>query len=338
MSRSIDQRALANAAGVRLQHVIAATSLVYIACVLAAMLVLSPRVPYADMWRFLHRLAVQPFPGSIVAVDNGHREVLPNALRYLELQLLGASQHLQIIVGIMLLLATLAWWWRALGRSSLLLETRAPAFLCVVLGLCWLGNFRSLVHGNESVHAYLVTLFLAIGIGALAQPTLGKSSALRKGLLAGACGLLATLSFGSGICSFAAFFVVLALVRAPARQWLPVLLFLLVSAAASGATGNALQFSPILQAEILLRWVSAPWIYATWPLLDADIALRLPGPLQSLVLPIGRAVSDAFSPAMTARWPHLSIGIAAMAWLLHTTWRCVRRNDCAPAVAGVALA
>ncbi|HZF96716.1 MAG TPA: hypothetical protein VEY92_00455, partial [Pseudoxanthomonas sp.] len=338
MSTVHDKRIPATAAGARSGPVIAAAASVYLACALAAMVLLSPRVPYADVWRFLHRLAVQPFPGSILAVDNGHREVLPNALRYLELQVFGASQHLQIIVGIMLLLATLAWWWRTLGRSSLPLETRAPAFLCVVLGLCWLGNFRSLVHGNESVHAYLVSLFLGIGIGALAQPAVDNSSAVRKGLLAGVCGLLATLSFGSGISSFAAFFVALALVRAPVRQWLPVLVFLLASAAVSGATGKALQIGPIAQSEILLRWVSAPWIYAVWPLLDADIALRLPGPLQPLVLPIARAVSDAADPAMTARWPHLPIGIAAIAWLLHTTWRCARRNGGVPAVAGVALA
>jgi hypothetical protein len=338
LSAALDQPLAASGNRSRSRLVIAAAASVYLACALAAMLLLSPRVPYADVWRFLHRLVEQPFPGSILAVDNGHREVLPNALRYLELRVFDASQHFQIAVGIMLLLATLGWWWRALGRSSLPAATRAPAFLCVLLGLCWLGNFRSLVHGNESVHAYLVTLFFGIGIWSLARPAADEASALRKGLLAGVCGLMATLSFGSGISSFAAFLVVLALMRAPARQWLPVLLLLVVSAAVSGGSGSALTISPIRQSEILLRWISAPWIYASWPLLDADIASRLPGPLRSMFSPVASAVTNAAGPAMTARWPHLPLGAAGLAWLVHTTWRCARRNDCAPAVAGVALA
>lgn len=310
----------------------------YVASALTAMLLLSPRVPYADVWRFLHRLQEQPFPGNVMALDNGHREVLPNALRYLELQSLDASQHLQIVVGIVLLLATLTLWWRALARSSLSVETHAAAFFCVALGLCWLGNFRSLAHGNESVHSYLVTLFLAIGLWSLVRPAVDGPSAVRKGLVAGVCGLLATLSFGSGIASFAAFLVVLVLVRAPARQWPPVLLFLLLSAAVSIGSGKALQISPILQAEILLRWIAAPWLYATWPLLDADIARQLPGHLQPLVLPVATAMGDAFGPTLTARWPHLLIGIAGLIWLLHTTLRCAIRNHCAPAIAGVAMA
>lgn len=336
--RTLDRQAEQVASSRWTLPAVAAATLLYVASALAAMLLLSPRVPYADVWRFVHRMLSQPFPASILGSDNGHREVLPNVVRYFELQVLSGSQQLQIIVGLTLLLATLGCWWRTLRRSQLPMATCVSAFLCIVIGLCWLGNFRALVHGNESVHAYLVTLFLALGVGCLVRPDAGGASAVRRGLKAGAFGLLATLSFGSGISSFAAFFVVLALVRAPPKQWLLVSVFLLLAASLVIGSGDTLELRPLLQSEVLLRWLSAPWVYASWPLLDAEIARLMPAPLPQFILPVSVQMAEAFGPVMTARWPHLLLGVAGAAWLLHTTWRCSRRNECAPALAGVALA
>src|SRR3546814_8352724 len=66
---------------------------------------LSPRVPYADAWRFLGHFLQAPFPYDILAPDNGHHELLPNAVRVLELHAFAAQQWLQVVVGLVLALA-----------------------------------------------------------------------------------------------------------------------------------------------------------------------------------------------------------------------------------------
>src|SRR5690606_15651085 len=170
---------------------------------------LSPRVPYADAWRVPGHFRQASFPQDILAPDNGHHEVLPNAVRVLELHAFGAGQWLQVVIGITLALATVLVF--ALGIRGLAdARAKAVALLAVVLGVFWLGNVRALAHGNESVHAYCVTLFLAIGLLALAKARSGRGGTV-DAALAAACGLGAAFSFGSGIACFAAFAAVLLL-------------------------------------------------------------------------------------------------------------------------------
>src|SRR5690606_39024455 len=204
--------AAATRRGIHALHVLA---LLYVAAAVAAMAWLSPRVPYADAWRHLGRYLALPFPRDVLAPDNGHQEILPNLVRVAELRLFEGGQWLQIAVGIVLVLLTLATCWRAL--RGLEPARRAAAWLGAVLGVCWLGNIRALAHANESVHAYSVTLLLAIGLLALARAR--PADALARTALAAACGLGAAFSFGSGIAAFAAFAAVLLLRRAQWREW-----------------------------------------------------------------------------------------------------------------------
>src|SRR3546814_8714632 len=81
-----------------------ALALLYLIAGVAAMWWLSPRVPYADAWRFLGHFLQAPFPYDILAPDNGHHEVLPNAVRVLELHAFAARQWLQVVAGIALAL------------------------------------------------------------------------------------------------------------------------------------------------------------------------------------------------------------------------------------------
>src|SRR3546814_3621556 len=67
-------------------------------------------------------------------------------------------------------------------------RAKAAALLALVLGVSWLGNIRALAHGNESVHAYCVTLFLAIGLHALSKARTGRGGIV-DAALAAACGL-----------------------------------------------------------------------------------------------------------------------------------------------------
>src|SRR3546814_4204370 len=59
-------------------------------------------------------------------------------------------------------------------------RAKAVALLALVLGVSWLGNIRALAHGNESVHAYCVTLFLAIGLHALSKARTGRGGIVRS--------------------------------------------------------------------------------------------------------------------------------------------------------------
>lgn len=316
-----------------------ALALLYALVGVAAMWWLSPRVPYADAWRFLGHFLQAPFPQDVLAPDNGHHEVLPNLVRVLELHAFAAGQWLQVVVGIALALATvlvLRMDIRALPDAA----GRAAGLLAAVLGVFWLGNVRALGHGNESVHAYCVTLFLAIGLHALSKGRPGRAG-IADAVLAAACGLAAAFSFGSGIACFAGFFAVLLLQRAPWPRWLALaagLALTLWLLRLDGGTGAAaVVFAPLRQGELLLRWLAGPLLYAGWPLLDPQVAAQVPvaavcAPVQA----IARTCEGMFGPPLLARWPHLLLGVAGSGWLAVLACRAWRGR--APAATATALA
>ncbi|MCA8948584.1 MAG: hypothetical protein KDE27_03735, partial [Planctomycetes bacterium] len=242
------------------------------------MLAAAPRVPYADPYRFLARFLTLPFPASVVAPDNGHREVLPNLVRWAEARWLDADQWLQLAVGTTLVLLAFAAILRALRRAPRAARTAAAAIVCV--GLFWLGNWRKLVHHNESVSFGFVLLWLALGLTALGRGTRGGA------VTAGLMGVLATMSFGSGPACFAAFLLVLLLQRAPFGRWLPVLVGAVAAAAllltAGGEAPRAIGLAPGTQLVDLLHWLGAPFVWALNPLLDAAHAARLPEPFATV--------------------------------------------------------
>lgn len=300
----------------------------------------APRVPYADGWRFLGRFAAQGFPENIFTADNGHHEVLPNAVRVLDMHIFGADQGLQVVVGIALLLASLATAWSLLRRLPSP-QLRAAAVLVLAVGLCWLGNVRALSHANESVHAYAVTLFLLLGTGVLVRrdgpPTAGDAG------LASLCGLLAALSFGSGIAVFAAYLVVAFLRRGSWR----VLCVLCVSAIAvfvllreAGGGAGLPPPAPVRQLDLALRWLAAPWLYAAWPVVDPAVADRIPIPLlQALSAGMASGWESLFGPVTLSRWPHIVISGLGVTALVLSTLRCWQQRSANRArLAGLALA
>lgn len=288
-------------------------ALLYVAVGLLAMWRLSPRVPYADGWRHLGRFLGEPFPRDLLASDNGHHEVLPNVVHVLDLRLLDAGQVLQVGVGMLLVLATLLVYRRLV--SNLPTPARLAGLLAIVLGLFWLGNMRALGHGNESVHAYLVTLFLALGLLALVRRTGPAGGAVAAAL----CGLAASFSFGSGIASFAAFAAVLCMQRAGRPPWVVLSAGLLASLLLlhlGGGTGGGARLAPLEQLPMLLAWLAGPLLYAAWPLVDPDIAAQLPAaagrvPAQA----IAGAYHGTFGPAVAGPWPQALAGLLGLAWL-----------------------
>ena len=292
---------------------------------LAAMLFLAPRTLYADPWRFVARLIRTPWPANVLAADNGHREVLPNLVRLAELEFMGGGQWLQIVVGVLLALSTFWLMCRLVATDRLAPAVRAAAFLVVAASIFWLGNQSGLAHGNESVHLYLVTLFLVAGVTFLLRGGDGRI------LLAVACGVLASFSFGAGVAVFAGYAAILFLRRACWRHWVLLGLGPVLVLAANGLAWDggermpALALSPLVQLDLLLRWLASPFIYAAWPVLDPDIASRVPV-LAGALAPLAAAYQSVFGPVMVSRWPHALVGLVGLVLLARLTWLAWRRG------------
>lgn len=289
----------------------------------AAMLLYSPRVPYADPWRFLVRLLHEPFPANVLASDNGHREVLPNALRLLELECLHANQWLQILAGTSLALLAAGVVLRLL--RDLPAPRRALAGAAVAAGVFWLGNGRKLTHGNESVGMFLVLLSLLGGLAALTRDERGTT--WPRIWIAAGCALVATFCFGSGLACFPALAVALLLQGAPlARLWPLALVGAATTAALlAGSRRDPFEWAPLERLDLWLRWLGAPSVWAASPLLEPAHAARLPGAvLRGIASPVAQAMHDALGARLTARWPACAFGLAGAWWLLRATWRAHR--------------
>ncbi len=292
----------------------------------ALMLLAAPRVPYADAWRLYAKLLDQPFLTGVTSADNGHREVLPNAVRWIELHLFGGDQTLGIVLGALLAIAAAAVWLRTIAQAPLSPASRAAAGLIAALGLFWLGNERALAHAHESVRVYLIVLCLLL---ALARTAGGRVDA-RAVAGSAALALLATLTFGSGIASFGAIAIVMLLGRATRAAWgvwtacFAIAVGLYLGGASSAVTGT-LKFDPIGQLSLLARWLASPFVYVFWPLLDPAVAALVPGtPLRDAATAFAIAFTARYGPVQTALWPQALIGAAGLASLLIASWRAWR--------------
>lgn len=303
-----------------------------------AAIALSPRAFYADPWRFAALQVQTPFWTAAFASDNGHREILPNVVRLLELAWCDGAPWLQGAIGLAVLAAAMLVAWRA--TASLPRAARAAAALALATGTCWGGNFRELAHGSELVHFAPVLLALFAGlraVGAAATPT------PRTGWQLAACTLLATFCFSTGLACVPAFAVALWLRRADWRCFAPLALGAVVAALgllvgrdqplASGEAG------PLTMLEQLLRWLGAPSAWAFSPLLDPSHSARLPGPgLPALASAIATPLHAAFGPPLLARWPALLFGALGLLALLRATARARAADPGAVARFGLGLA
>ncbi|WP_421681089.1 hypothetical protein [Stenotrophomonas bentonitica] len=304
----------------------------------AAMLWLAPRVLYADPWRFTQKLLEMPWPSNVLVSDNGHREILPNLVRHAELSWLHGNQWLQIGTGVLLALATVWLLARIIKADALAPPVRAAATLIGALSIFWLGSQRALTHGNESVHAYLITAALMAGVAVLLRGD------RRGAVLAALCGVAATFSFGSGVAVFVGLAAVLVVRRAPLSHWVPLMLGLLVAVGlhlGMGRTGmpSQMALAPLAQLDVLLRWLASPFIYLAWPALDPAAAQQLPfAPVRNAVHSVASGYQSLFGPVMTSRWPHLLVGAIGLGGVLGMTRCSWQRGRSAGAGESVALA
>lgn len=234
---------------------------------LATVLNFGLRYPAFDQYRLYTYYLGLDFPDSALQLENGHRPILPALVRIAEVHLTGADHRLQHLVGIGLALATAFVIARTAWRGRASATAGATAVLLVVLALFWLGAARTLIHSYEQVHIYLVTFCAVLALRAVFRA--GQSRPVLHMAIAGLLALAATFSFGSGIASFAAVFVLAALQRLPARSFLlPGLAFLfaivtyLAGLPGQGGVGDSMALRPFDNLRVLLQWLASPFFHA----------------------------------------------------------------------------
>lgn len=307
-----------------------ATALVWLLSLMATVANYGLRYPAFDQFRLYVAYLGLDFPASALQLENGHRPILPALVRIAEVHWFGANQRLQLWLGVGLVLFTTMviaiTAWR--GRSSA--ATGAAGVLLAVLAVAWLGNARMLIHGNELVHAYLVTSCVV-----LAMVVVHASRFTRSGQGMAAAGLLATaatFSFGPGMACFVAVFFAAVLLRLPARSYLvpaglfvlSVLLYLL-QLPGEGGVGDAMALRPFDNLAMLLRWLASPWFHAWLGFAEPSMISWAPGDgaMSSVLGGSARALASALGPGwMTIVASAIGgMGLAAYAALMWRGWR-----------------
>ena len=238
----------------------------YVLTTLCAIVNFSWRQPMFDQWRMYETFLELPFPQNVLQLENGHRPIIPNLFRVAEIRWLGGNQLLQISIGtICAFLTWLAMAVTAWKARKLPLIARAVGVMLATLGLFWLANARILLHGNESLHAYLLTLAV---VGAVLCTYEAKRRNSLGWLCAGtaAC-VIAMFCFGPGVASFPAVVLLGLALRLPWR-WLllPIgvlavgLLIYVFALPGSQGVREMVDLRPIDSLRTIARWLSSPWI------------------------------------------------------------------------------
>lgn len=254
-----------------------AAAAAYALSTLCAIINFAWQQPIFDQYRLYDFYLSLPFPENILQLENGHRPVVPALIRLAEIHWLQANQRLQIGLGAAFAFATsLMLAWSAWRTQSLPLAARAGGVLVAVLGVLWLANARMLLHGNEMVHAYLVTLCIVCSAACIWRAA--QRGAVFWTCLASLCCATATFSFGAGVASFVGVSLLAWLQRLPWRaQLIPIaMLALCLAVYLYGMPGDAgvrgqLDFRPLDTLAASARWLSSPWIVGWLGLGDADL-------------------------------------------------------------------
>ncbi len=238
--------------------------------------------PMFDQYRLYADYIERPFPQNIIQLENGHRPIFPALIRVAEIHWLAADQSMQIAFGALfafltMLLAASAVW---RDKTTLSLPIRASGVAAACMAVFWLANARMLLHGNELVHAYLLTL--CVVAGSLAVQRVNDTSGLRWIGVATSCCVIATFCFGPGIALFPAVILLMALNRLPYR-WMALpaatmvvtLVVYLWVLPGDGGVRGVLDFRPLDSIQMAARWIASPWINAWLGLADPPLHVWL---------------------------------------------------------------
>jgi putative flippase GtrA len=224
------------------------------------------RRPLWDQFRSYQLLLETAFPGNVLQAENGHRPIVPNLLKLLDLYADGAHQGVLVFCGGLFALLAFGLCASTLWRERALPPLwRAAGVLGAALALFWLANARMLLHGNESVAVYWVLAWLACGLIALARSA-RTPGAIR---LAALSLVLGCFGFGNGPVIGCTLLLLAALLRRPWRQiavlaasFIVVLLFYTVLLPGQGTARSALALHPAENAVVSMRWLSGAWVQA----------------------------------------------------------------------------
>ena len=289
---------------------------------------------YADQWRSYGVLLSLPFPDNVLFLDNGHRPIVTSLLRVVEIDWFRGNLWLQWAVGLAFAIGTVLLGWRIVARDHALGDlARAACAAILALAVFWLANGRMLMHPNESVAAYLVTLLAALTGAVGARLSSGARGIGREIAVASACCFVATFSFGAGIALFIALAVSLAVARA---RWANVA-FVFVALAATlavyfslpGGQGvsGVLQVRPLANARIAAQWLASPLMYLLLPFLDGSQAASLPFEfLRRLAAWTSTGYTALFGDVWTSMAPQVVVGSAGIVALLMQSFTCWRRR------------
>lgn len=246
--------------------VLASSGLLYAASALVAVANHAWRWPMFDQYRLYAFYLGMPFPENILQLENGHRPVVPALLRVAEAWCCNANQLLQIATGTILAAAAAAFMgWLAWTARPNATVARIAAAVSFAIGLFWLGNARILMHGNESVHAYLVVVSVMAACWLTARAVRRNSS--RSLWMASLCCCVAMFSFGPGVAAFAA---VLLLIPLLGGRWFWGAIPGAVLAAAlyiyafvlPGDAGvrHQIILAPLGNVALAMQWIASSWI------------------------------------------------------------------------------
>jgi hypothetical protein len=296
---------------------------------------------YADQWRLYRVYLEHPFPLNVLMLENGHRPVFPGLVRVAELHWLSGNQIVQLGFGALMALATFILFaltvWRDRAAGVL---PRSAAVAMAGFAVFWLGNSRILLHGNESVHAFLLTACLGGAVLLLVARPVG---AFRLGLACVLC-FVATFCFGPGLAAFAAIALLLAVqrqYRAAAIVCVAMVAALVVYMVLPGSAGVRHAVSLRLWSNLAL---AATWL-SSMPVNLFEVALvpgsghMLPEGTRNLFAPVADAYHAAFGDVRLQHGHIAWVGLAAMAYVAWATvqaWR--RRETGSLRLAGIAVA
>ncbi len=288
----------------------------YLLTALCAIANFAWRQPMFDQYHSYPTFLTLPFPQNILQLDNGHRPIIPNLFRLAEIHWFAADQLLQISVGTSCALLTVGIVAVSVVRNrELPPAVRAAGIMLAVIGIFWLANARMLLHGNESLHAYLVTLMVTCAGLFTWKASLDRP--LRWLSVASAACVVAMFSFGPGVASFPAVMMLSVLLR---LRWrcllipttvltLCLLLYLFVLPGDQGVR-NVLDIRPFASLATTAQWLASPWANAWLGLADPPVQSWLPTNLQTSMF--GRFLTGSASDMTSISgiaWQSITAGL-----------------------------
>jgi hypothetical protein len=297
--------------------------------------------PAFDQYRLYPLYLELPFPENILQRENGHRPIVPGLVRVAEIRWFAANQQLQIGVGLAAaILTALLAAWICLRDKSLTQTARATGAAAAVIAVFWLGNARMLLHGNELVHAYLLTLCVVAGTACVFAAS--RTRPMLWMLIASLAATIATFCFGPGIACFPAFAIAAwaAGVRTracavPVFAMVASLILYLGVLPEDGSVRDSLTLRPIENIVMAARWIASPWIngwlgFAEPALIPHHANILAAGRFAWIVSSANWVIATLGLPWST--WGAGLIGAAGFAvlaaWLLRT---CIKRDVSSPA-------